>query len=82
MAAELLGQKIEDIQPENPRLVIELVDGNVKVTGPIHDRALCYMMAEMAKDVVREHCYRLQAQQQHERRQLESISRQLEKQKH
>lgn len=82
MAAELLGQKAEETQPENPRLVIELVDGNVKVTGPIHDRGTCYMMLEMGKDAVREHCYRLQIHQQQERQKLAFISQQLEKQKH
>ena len=36
------------------QLVITLNDdGQLQVTGPIQDRGLCYMMLEIAKDVVR-----------------------------
>jgi hypothetical protein len=30
--------------------------GNVNVNGPVHNKGLCYMMLECAKDAVRDHC--------------------------
>jgi hypothetical protein len=34
--------------------------GNVNVNGPVHNKGLCYMMLECAKDAVRSHCDQMQ----------------------
>jgi hypothetical protein len=30
--------------------------GNVNVNGPVHNKGLCYLMLECAKDAIRDHC--------------------------
>jgi hypothetical protein len=30
--------------------------GSINVHGPIHNKGLCYMMLESAKDAIREYC--------------------------
>ncbi len=30
--------------------------GSVNVNGPVHNKGLCYMMLECAKDAIRDHC--------------------------
>jgi ArsR family metal-binding transcriptional regulator len=49
-----MGQKIEIIITITP-------DGSINVTGPIHDKTLCYGLLEAAKDAIREHHVRLTA---------------------
>ena len=42
--------------PAGPQLVIVLEPGGrVTVAGPIHDRALCYAMLELARDAIRDY---------------------------
>ena len=72
MAEELIGEQ-EAEEPQGMRLVVELINGNTKVTGPINDRGLCYMLLELAKDAIREHGYRLAAQQRQERQALSGL---------
>lgn len=38
----------------NCRLVIEIVNGQLKISGPIQDKMLCYGMLELAKDAIRD----------------------------
>ena len=35
-------------------LVIRVVQGQVTVSGPIHDKVLCYGLLESAKDAIRD----------------------------
>ena len=38
----------------NAQLVINVVNGQIQVTGPIHDKVLCYGLLEAAKDAIRD----------------------------
>ena len=73
MAAELIGQGPAQ-EPPPVRLVIELANGNVTVSGPINDRLLCMGMLELAKLSIIEHGYRVARQQQQEQRALTDMT--------
>jgi len=43
---------------QEPKVKVELViqqldSGQIRVNGPINDRAICYALLELAKDVIR-----------------------------
>lgn len=41
--------------PEGLELVIKVVDGQVRVAGPVGDKVVCYALLECAKDAVRDY---------------------------
>ena len=52
-------EKINGAPPDVVRLVIEVSAQNgVTVSGPIHDKILCFGLLECAKDAVRDHITR------------------------
>ena len=48
--------------PLHELVVRVMPNGSVSVSGPIHDKFLCYAMLECAKDSVRNHVTKLQAE--------------------
>lgn len=43
-------------QPPRTELVIRVMaDGQVQVTGPLHDKGTCYALLELARDIVKDH---------------------------
>ena len=38
----------------NMQLIIDIANGQVRVSGPIHDKVLCYGLLEAAKDAIRD----------------------------
>lgn len=43
------------ILPEGTELVIKVVDGQVRVSGPVGEKLVCYALLECAKDAVRDY---------------------------
>lgn len=42
------------VLPEGLQLVIKVVDGQVRVDGPVGDKLVCYALMEAAKDAIRD----------------------------
>jgi hypothetical protein len=43
-------------QPPRTELVIRVMaDGQVHVSGPLHDKGTCYALLELARDIVKDH---------------------------
>jgi hypothetical protein len=38
---------------DNPKIIIELINGQVTFNGPLGNKVLCYGLLELAKDIVR-----------------------------
>lgn len=41
--------------PSQIELVIRVTNGQVQVSGPIHDKMTCYALLECARDAIKEH---------------------------
>lgn len=42
------------VLPEGLELKIKVIDGQVRVAGPVGDKLVCYALLEAAKDAVRD----------------------------
>ena len=81
MSAELIGQTGQNEQVAPTRLVIELVNGNVQVSGPINDRLLCFGLLELARQSLIEYGHRMARQQAMEQQVTNGLIRDIHRRK-
>lgn len=56
--SEGMGEMMQPNVPDNIRCLVisfDITNGNCQLAGPVKDKALCYMLLELARDIVKDH---------------------------